>query len=204
MSDAGHPRGLEDALLVLRAQTGNDHAFERLFTRHEARLLYYLRRITDTQEAAEDAFQEAWLRAYRKIGSLDEPRAFRAWLYRIGRNVALDALRRGAREVPLDEAGPESLAAPLEEREESFDEADVAVLHQALERIDPLHREALTLRFLEDFSYAEIAHVVDCPLGTVRSRLHNGRRALRRAIENVHREAGRSAKPETLHDGGER
>jgi RNA polymerase sigma-70 factor (ECF subfamily) len=179
-------RGIEDALLVLRAQTGDHRAFERLFTRHEARLLYYLRRIAESPDLADDVFQEAWIRAYRGIGKLEQPRAFRTWLYRIGRNAALDARRRKAREVPLEEAPPGDLVDDSDEDSEAqFREMDVELLHRALGRIASLHREVLTLRFLEGFSYEDIARVVECPLGTVGSRLHHARRALRHEIEEL-------------------
>lgn len=187
MTNHDDRRRVEEAVLVLRAQAGSDPAFERLFERYEERLLYYLRRIAGSADVADDAFGEAWLKAYRSIRSLEEPRAFRTWLYRIARNAALDRLRGGRRETPLEDPGARAAIAAKSHEEDApvFDEVDVADLHGGLERIDAIHREVLTLSFLEDLSYAEIADVVDVPIGTVRSRIHYGRRALRRAIESI-------------------
>lgn len=172
---------------MLRAQAGSDRAFERLFERYEERLLYYLRRVAGSADVADDAFGEAWLKAYRSLGSLEKPGAFRTWLYRIARNAAMDRLRVAGREVPLEDAGAGEAvaAASAEEDEPAFDAVEVADLHAGLERIDAIHREVLTLAFLEDLAYEEIAAVVDVPIGTVRSRIHYGRRALRREIEAI-------------------
>lgn len=187
MRNRDDTRRIEEAILVLRAQAGSERAFERLYERYEQRLLYYLRRVAGSADVADDAFSEAWLKAYRSIRSLKEPRAFRTWLYRIARNAAMDRLRGGGREIPLDDPGArEAVArASAEADPPEFDDVDVADLHAGLERIDAIHREALTLAFLEDLSYEEIAEIVEIPVGTVRSRIHYGRRALRRAIEAI-------------------
>lgn len=189
MADPDRQR-LEEAILVLRAQAGRETAFARLYERYETRLLYYLRRLTGSAEAAEDAFQETWLKAHRGLRRLESPEAFRSWLYRIGRNAALDAVRRRGREIPLDD--PRARDAVDEwsggsEEDDALDALDASAVHIALDRISPLHREALALRFLEGLSYGEIAAVVGVPVGTIRSRLHHGRRALRREMEALRR-----------------
>lgn len=186
MSSPDDPRRIEEAILVLRAQMGNERAFERLFERYEKRLLYYLRRVADSADSADDAFQETWIKVHRSLASLRQPRAFRAWLYRIARNAALDRTRVVDREVPLDDPGARRAVTEVGREEATvFDDVDIADLHAGLERIGAIHREVLTLAFLEDLSYDEIAEVVDVPRGTVRSRIHYGRRALRDAIETI-------------------
>jgi RNA polymerase sigma-70 factor, ECF subfamily len=103
-------------------------------------------------------------------------------LYTIARHTALTALRRRRPEAPLpdDDATDAPAAAPSEPSLDGWDPRD---LHAALARLRPAHREALTLHFLEDFSVAEIAAITGCPEGTVKSRLHHGRRALRESLE---------------------
>ena len=201
MSETDDTRRIEEAILVLRAQAGGERAFERLFERYEERLLYYLRRVAGSADVADDAFQEAWLKAYRSIRTLKKPRAFRTWLYRIARNAAMDRLRSAGREIPLDDPGAREAVATAgaEEDATGFDDDDVADLHAGLDRIDAIHREVLTLAFLEDLSYEETADVVGVPIGTVRSRIHYGRRALRREIEAIRER--RETNPNT---GGER
>jgi RNA polymerase sigma-70 factor (ECF subfamily) len=181
---------LEEAILVLRAQAGREAAFLRLYQRYEARLLYFLRRLTGSPEVAEDAFQETWLKVHRGLRRLDRPEAFRSWLYRIGRNAAIDALRQRGRELPLDD--PRAAAtiadrATEDAEDDALDAIDAAAVHAGLDRIPAIHREALTLRFLEGLSYEEIAGIVGAPTGTVRSRIHHGRRALRHEIEALRR-----------------
>ncbi len=201
MTNQDDQRRIEEAILVLRAQAGSDRAFERLFERYEERLLYYLRRVTGSADVADDAFGEAWLKAYRSIGEIRKPAAFRTWLYRVARNAAMDRLRDDRREVPLDDpgVGEAVAAASRQEEEPAFDDVDVADLNTGLQRIDGIHSEVLTLAFLEDLSYEEIATVLDVPIGTVRSRIHYGRRALRREIEAIRER--RETNPNT---GGER
>lgn len=187
MTNRADRRRIQEAILVLRAQAGGDRAFERLYERYEERLLYYLRRVSGSADVAEDAFGETWLKAYRSIRRLENPRAFRTWLYRIARNAAMDRLRGAGREIALDDPGVrEAVAAARAEADEpDLDAFEVADLHAGLEAIEPIHREVLTLRFLEALSYEEIAEVVGVPVGTVRSRIHYGRAALRRAVEAI-------------------
>jgi len=102
-----------------------------------------------------------------------------AWLYRIARDQAFGRLRkRGRAEQPLDEASVIDAAD-----ESDFSPEDAARIHAALDELPPEQREVLVLRFLEEMSYEEIARVVGCQLGTVRSRIHYGKRALRKALE---------------------
>lgn len=187
---ADEPESLErtrEELLVLRCQVGDDGAFERLFDRYSGRLLYYLRRLVGRPGAADDVLQRAWLKVYRRIGTLKEPRAFRSWLYRIARNEAISLLRSERRRVELDEAdeGEHLSIDPDETDDDPAWHVEPARLHGALERLSAPHREVLTLFYLEDLPYAEIAEVVGCPVGTVRSRLHYARKHLRRELEKT-------------------
>jgi RNA polymerase sigma-70 factor (ECF subfamily) len=118
---------------------------------------------------AEDAAQDVWLAVFRAVTRLADVGAFRAWLYRIARDRAARQLR-GPR-LPsqhFDELDP----ADEQAEEASFGEEDVEQVHAALDALSPEHREALVLRYIEDMAYEEIARVVGCQVGTVRSRLH--------------------------------
>lgn len=174
---------LAERALVLRGQLGDEVAFEALFDRYHARVLYYLRGIVGQAEA-EDVLQKVWLTVYRKIGGLDRPEAFRSWLFRIARNTAIGRLRRRRDKVPLESA-PVHDGLVVDPDVDSDDElvgADVDALRAALERLSEDHREAIALRYVEEMSYREIADVVDVPVGTVRSRLHYAKRALAEAM----------------------
>lgn len=177
---------LLEALLVVRCQAGDDAAFERLYERYEQRLLYYLRRLLGVSGSAEDAAQAVWLSAYRNIKRLDEPRAFRAWLYRIAHNRAMSELRTAGREVSWEENAGDTRDRPVDKSADTLLEAaDVAALHAGLERLSAPHRAVLTLRFLHEMSYDEIAEITEVGVGTVRSRLHHAKQALRRHLEDM-------------------
>ncbi len=137
--------------------------------------------------SAEDTALIVWLTVYRKIKTLDEPRAFRAWLYRIAHNEAISALRRWRREISWEEAGADDPVGADDGHDdiEQFDAADAAAVHAGLERISQPHRAALVLRFLHEMSYEEIAEITQVSVGTVRSRLHHAKRSLRRQLEQM-------------------
>lgn len=179
-----------ERLVVLRAQLGDPDAHAELFRAYHPRLVYFARRLLGSHADAEEVVQETWLRVVRKVATLDDPGAFRGWLYRIARNLALSRLRRRHPEVALG-ADPDADEAPvppelIEPEGADLDllrSLDVRRVHAGLEALTPAHREVLTLRFLEDLPYEEIAEVVGTSVGTVRSRIHYARRSLRTAID---------------------
>ena len=174
---------LREQVLVLRYQAGDETALEELVERHYGPLLYFVRRMLGGSAGAEDVLQDTWLAVVRGLRKLRNPKAFTAWLYRIARNRVYEQLRKSDRFVPLNE---EAEAAPApEDNAEVFSADDAARVHECLEKLHPQHREVLVLRFLEQMSYHEIEAVVGCSLGTVRSRLHYAKRALRRAMEET-------------------
>jgi RNA polymerase sigma-70 factor (ECF subfamily) len=173
-------------LLVLRCRRGEGDAWRELIRLWERRLYYYVRRLVDDERDAWDVLQQTWLAAYKALPALHEPRALRAWLYRIAHRHAVSHLRH-ARAAPdagaaaiddvgavVPDEGPDDAAFPAEAAEQ---------VHAALSKLSLAHREVLTLHFLEDVSVEEIAAVLDVPPGTVKSRLFHAKRALRAAIE---------------------
>jgi RNA polymerase sigma-70 factor (ECF subfamily) len=176
---------LYERLLVLRCQAGDEAALTELVERYQPRLRYYLRKMLREGHTVEDVLQDVWLDVFRAGPRLADAGAFRAWLYRIARDRALRQFRkRRLPYQPLDEVDLVDEAAG----EEPFSADDVEPIHAALDELAPGHREVLVLRYIEDMSYDEIARVVGCQVGTVRSRLHYARRALRGVLErmNVH------------------
>jgi RNA polymerase sigma-70 factor (ECF subfamily) len=172
---------LEEALWVTEAQSGDADAFVRLLNRHETPLLYYLRRLVPNADDALDLHQEVWLDAFRGLKSLQIPEAFRGWLYRIAHHKAARFVRNGIRE----ERAVESLVeAHIESLESDADIAlDADALHKALQVLSPHHREILVLHYLRDLTTQEVAAILDCPPGTVKSRLYHARLELRNVIE---------------------
>jgi len=173
-----------ERLLVVRAQAGDETAFAELVERYSPRLRYFLRKLLASADGAEDALQDVWLDVFRHLPRLADPQALVAWLYRIARDRAFGRLRKARRaEQPLDESQVVDEAAD----EDDFSPEDAARIHAALDELPPEQREVLVLRFLEEMSYEQIARVVGCQLGTVRSRIHYGKQALRRALEKDQR-----------------
>ena len=171
---------LRESLLVLRHQTGDQSALEELIELHHAPLGYFLRRLLGNAADADDTLQDVWLKVIRNLGRLDKPEAFAVWLYRIARNAAYRRLGRRS-DVPLPE--PEVVPAEEPGDEAEFSAEEAARIHECLRRLTTEHREVLVLRFMEDMSYEEIAGVVGCTLGTVRSRIHYAKHALRKQME---------------------
>jgi RNA polymerase sigma-70 factor, ECF subfamily len=172
---------LYQRLLVLRCQTGEETAFDEVIERYGPRLRYYLGQMVERQDHVDDILQEVWLTVFRKVATLKEPAAFGAWLYRIARDKASFQRRKRRREILVEEGHFAECASDGEE----FCEDDAEQIHVGLAKIGGELREVLILRFLEEMSYEEIARVTDCPVGTVRSRLHYAKCALRREIERM-------------------
>jgi RNA polymerase sigma factor (sigma-70 family) len=170
---------LESALLVVRYQRGDRGAFEGIVQLWEASLFYYLRRLAASEADAWELLQETWLKLFRSLGSLRDPQAFPAFLYKTARNTALSRLRK--REFAEVENYPHEVHDESAGDDIStFDNADE--VHHALDQLPLLQREALTLYFLEDLSLDEMAATLDVPVGTVKSRLHYAKLAMRKIL----------------------
>ena len=180
------PELIQEKLLVLRAQAREADAFARLVARYDRRLLYYLHRLLGNDADREDVLQEVWLRVFLKIATLHTPEAFRVWLYKIAHDVAMSRLRQRKRNGVT--SWSEEIVGDVAERSE-WDELELLdradLVHKALGQLSLPHREVLTLRFLEELDLSEIAQVVGCSIGTVKSRLHYAKAAVRQLLEDV-------------------
>jgi RNA polymerase sigma-70 factor (ECF subfamily) len=167
---------VRDEWLALRCQTNEPGAYEDLVAIMEKPLLYYAIRLVGNQDAALDVLQETWIRALRGIAKLKDPGSIRPWLYKIVHGIAVDQVRRNRVREEAEEVHSD-VADAIEP--ETFSADDAAAIHRALDELEPKHREILTLYFLEEFTIAEIAEVMDCPEGTVKSRLHHAKKMMR-------------------------
>ena len=169
------------SVLVVRCQAGDRAAFEELVELYQPRLRYFLARMVGDDHAADDLLQEVWFDVYRGVARLADPGAFATWLYRIARRRALGVLHK--RRQPL--ASLDGIDLAEDEEEDDFSAEDAERVHAALGQLAAEHREVLLLRFIEEMTYEDIARVTGCQLGTVRSRIHYAKRALRRVMEGV-------------------
>ena len=165
--------------LILRCQLGSRSALEELYLRFNQPLGYYLRRLLNCDDS-KDVEQEVWLAVIRRIGRLRAPEAFVVWLYQIARSKAINRLADRRALLSLEE---QDLEIPVDDTEQEFTSDDVARVHGAMSQLSTAHREVLVLRFMENLSYEQIAEVIGCKLGTVRSRLHHAKLVLRNHLE---------------------
>lgn len=173
---------IHERLLVVQSQARDPAAFRELVARYEGRLVYYIRRMTGDSTDSYDVMQEVWILVFRRLSTLQAPEAFRVWLYRIAHDVAVSYLRR-RRKLPTPMSEEVDFSQEVEEWDEMQALDNAELVHRTLEQLSPAHREVLTLRFLEELELTEIAEVVGCEIGTVKSRLHYAKRSLREQIE---------------------
>jgi RNA polymerase sigma-70 factor (ECF subfamily) len=167
--------------LILRCQLGSRAALEELYLNYNRTLGYYLRQLLNRDDN-EDVQQEVWLAVIRRIGRLRTPEAFVVWLYQIARSKAINRLADRHALLSLD---AQDLDLAADEPELEFTSDDAARVHGAMARLSAAHREVLVLRFMEDLSYEQIAEVIGCKVGTVRSRLHHAKLSLRDYLEKA-------------------
>jgi len=181
---------LTDAALLEQALTGAEDAFTALYRRRQGGVYRFALQMTGSIAVAEDVTQETFLALLLHGTRYQEARGtVAAFLYGIARNLLLRRLeRRPGAELEITEecAGPEDLLADLTRRE------SIEQVRQAVLSLPPVFREAVVLCDLQDSSYEDAAMSLDCPVGTVRSRLSRGRAMLARKLRGVAGCAGRS------------
>ncbi|MCX7053829.1 MAG: RNA polymerase sigma factor RpoE [Proteobacteria bacterium] len=192
--DAGLPAGTEqsDLELVRRAQQNERGAFDLLVLKYQHKVIKLVARLLRDPTEAEDVAQEAFVKAYRALGSFRGDSAFYTWLYRIAVNTARNSIASRQRrpldyEVELSESEQNNVAARL--KHDDTPEATVLseeirqTVNEAIGQLPEDLRTAIVLREIEGLSYEEIATAMDCPVGTVRSRIFRAREAIDRALK---------------------
>jgi RNA polymerase sigma-70 factor (ECF subfamily) len=183
--------GDADALLVARAKAGETRAFEMLVVKYQRRIERLVGRMVRDVDLVQDIAQETFIRAYRALPQFRGESAFYTWLYRIAVNTAKKALVELKRDPLVSEAsfssqddGDETSRVENELSDGETPEAVLAskeiagVVNAAIEALSEDLRQAITLREIEGLSYEEIAEVMNCPIGTVRSRIFRAREAI--------------------------
>ncbi len=167
-----------DAELLARVAAGDRDALAGLYDRHRAALSVFLVRMVGDRSSAEEALQDTLLAVWRGAGGFEGRSSVRTWLYGIARRQAYTRLRR--RSPQLLALDPDAVLVDSSPTPEHVvvARADLAQLMRLIAVLAPVHREALLLFFVDDLSYAEMAQVLQVPVGTVKSRLSNARRAL--------------------------
>jgi len=170
---------LIEQMLILRCQMGDRSAMAGLIEKYQRPLRYFISRLLDDAQTSEDILQDTWLTVIGQIHGLKKPEAFSVWLYRIARNKVYHQLRKKKVWSELNE----NIRASNENQDDIVSLEDVAKIHRCLNKLRPEHKEVLMLRFLEQMSYQQIAEVLDCNLGTVKSRVYYAKLALKKEME---------------------
>ena len=187
-------RGGDVGSLVQLAKQGDDQAFGTLVDEYKGKIYNYVSRMLHDPTEAEDVAQEVFIRAYENLMGFRGAASFQTWLYRIASNLAIDAVRTrnrhdiGAfsldtpratddgeleRDLPTPERGPDSRIESAELQQ---------IVAEAITELSPKLRSVIALYDIEGLSYREIADILGCPVGTVKSRLFNARNQLRRIL----------------------
>ena len=177
-----------DRQLVARAQQGDKHAFELLVEKYQRKLARLLSRFIRDPAEVEDVTQEAFIKAYRALPAFRGDSAFYTWLYRIGINTAKNYLMAMGRRAPTSTEVEAEEAEGFEEGEQLRDintpeslllSSEIAqTVNATIEGLPEELRTAIQMREIEGMSYEDIAKAMDCPIGTVRSRIFRAREAI--------------------------
>lgn len=176
-----HTKRIRSELLILRVRRGDTAAFTELVALWERPLFYYLRRMLKTEEDTWDALQEVWLRVFKKVAQLRAIESFPSWLYQIARNSAYNHRRDNPDWKSLADA-TSSAIHDADDGALDLTGTDAEAVHLALSQLPLPQREALTLHFLEEFTLQEISSITGAAVGTIKSRLYYGKRALREVL----------------------
>lgn len=181
-----------EVVLIERCRKGDLAAFDELVGMYEKKAYNLAYRMTGNHEDASDVAQEAFLRVFNSLGDFRGDASFSTWLYRIVSNVCWDELRRRRRHfaASLDEPVATEEGGYVRQvmdhspgPEESLERKELqAVVQEGINELSPDHRFAVILRDIKGLSYEEIADILDCSLGTVKSRLNRARNALKEKL----------------------
>jgi RNA polymerase sigma-70 factor (ECF subfamily) len=187
--------------LVLKAQSNDLGAFEELVNLYQNKVYGLCLHLTGNPDDAQDLAQEAFIRAYKALGRFRNEADFGTWIHRITVNVWLNLQRKnnGRKPVSLDEPYPSDKSGGLQREVAALDGDPLQALEEkefrglvrtTLQSLSEEHRAVLVLREIQGYSYEEVSRMLNCSLGTVKSRLSRAREAMRREMTKRSREAG--------------
>ena len=186
-----------DALVNKRIKQvlkGDQNAYADIVNLYQHKLYQICYRMLGNKQEAEDIAQEAFVRAYINLHSYDQKRKFSTWLYRIATNLCIDRIRKKKpdyyldaevagtdgldmySQIAADEKLPEDVVAQMELQER---------IQYEISRLPDKYRSVIVLKYIEELSLQEISEILDMPLGTVKTRIHRGREALRKQLNNL-------------------
>ena len=186
---------VSDTELIQRVQTGQRAAFDVLVRRYQQKVFNLVLRYVREPMEAEDVTQEAMIKAYRALPGFRGDSAFYTWLYRIAINTAKNRLSAASRKMferlPVDEDGDSTAFVDSRLSDDATPERVLLseeiqdTVNQAMQELPDELRQAIVMRELDGLSYEEIAQAMECPVGTVRSRIFRAREAIDRRLRPI-------------------
>ena len=174
------PPAIEDERLALRCLLGEPAAFDELIARWHGGIWRYARRMTGSDDDADEVVQDVWLRVVRGLPKLQEPARIRAWIFGIARRVLMDRLRARYTSPTIADIELDTIEqAPAEDDDLR---SRIGEMEAALAALPVIERDVLALFYLDELSLAEVAAVAGVPVGTVKSRLFRARQLLRASM----------------------
>lgn len=186
-----------DALVNKRIKQvlkGDQNAFADIVSLYQHKLYQVCYRMLGNKQESEDIAQEAFVRAYMNLHTFDQKRKFSTWLYRIATNLCIDRIRKKKPDYYLDAevSGTEGLdlysqiASEDQLPEETLEQMELQDrIQYEIGRLPDKYRTVVVLKYIEELSLQEISEILDMPLGTVKTRIHRGREALRKQLNNL-------------------
>lgn len=199
MTDSGDlDESSQDASLLGRIAQGDLVALEHLFARYQRQIFQLALGVTRDIETAEEVLQDTFYRLYTHAAKLDGSMPLLPWLYRVAANLSYNQSRRRSRLSESLHALAERLFDPVRRSPEHIAEHRElqSIIRATLDELTPNHRAVLVLHYLHDYSITEIASILDCPEGTVKSRLHHARKLLKERLQQ--RYGGSTLLPDQL------
>ena len=183
---------INEARLIERALAGDDQAFAELLKRYRQPLYHMIFKMVHNKEEAEDLVQEAFIKAFKALGSFNEEYAFSTWLYKIAVNNCIDYLRKKRLQTfsydkPM-EMKDGALRREYADYEPTPDNRLLSaeksrIINRAIDELPPKYRTVIVLRHREEYSYEDIAEKLNLPLGTVKARIFRAREMLKRKLK---------------------
>ncbi len=183
---------MEEAELIGRCLEGDEGALGEVIGLYQDRLYGFALRLLKNPQDAEDAAQDAFVRAFRNLASYDKSRPFSTWLFTIAHNRCMDLLRARRPDISIDEeAGAAAADAAASAPDHGPLAFETALVEKALASLPPIYAEILLLQYKEDLDGAELAAVLGVPEGTVKARLSRARAMMRGKLMQPNGSAGR-------------
>ena len=179
---------------IKQVLNGNQDAYAEIVDLYQSRLYHVCYRMLGNKHEAEDITQEAFLRAYINLHTFDQKRKFSTWIFRIATNLCIDRIRKKKPDYHLDAQVPgtdgldmySQIAASEELPVEQLEKMEMQErLQYEISRLPDKYRSVIVLKYMEELPLLEISEILDLPLGTVKTRIHRGREALRKQMSEL-------------------